>query len=253
MAALTLLNPALPQAATGIRKLSDSGPILDDSKISSRPQANLDCTLCNGMGWECLPGGARRCACLRDSIKRIKLAAIPPLFAEFSLDTIKADPARHPRQVALFDAMRAEPQASYVLCGRNGSGKTLAGWMLYRAAVDRETLATGLTCADLMRQFRDWEFDSEKLPAISPADLRSNEKRFLFLDEIDKVKPTEFAANQLFEVVNEAYNYRHQLVVTSNTPLAGLVKHWSREAVTIGSAIAGRLQELEGGILADMF
>ena len=223
------------------------------SAKSNVPQPNPDCEACNGLGWEPTPQGSKRCNCLRDSIKRIKLAAIPPLFAGLSLETIAPDANRHRSQAALIQAMRDEPYGSFILCGRNGCGKTTFGWLLYRAAVEREQPATGVTCAELMHQFRDWQFSDDKVPSITPDMLRTNERRFLFIDEIDKPKPSEFAAEQLFELIDAAYAYRHQLVITSNTPLDGLAAHWSRNAVTIGASIVRRLMEIDSAILADMF
>jgi DNA replication protein DnaC len=186
-------------------------------------------------------------------VKRIKLGAIPPLFAAHTLEAITPDPARHAKQAAMFGLMRDEPQASYVLCGKHGCGKTLAGWLLYRQAVEAGKRAVGVTCSELLRQFRDWQFDSEKLPVVTPTDLRSNDSWFVLLDEIDKAKPSEFAAEQLFELVDAAYAYQQQIVITSNTPIEGLAAHWSRHAPTMGSAIVRRLMEHEGAILVDLF
>jgi len=232
--------------------LTDSGLTLVASS-DRKPAPDAECPTCAGFGWEPTPQGSRRCHCLRDAIKARKLAAIPPKFAAFTLGTITPDAKRHAKQAALLDTMRAEPSASYVLCGRNGCGKTLFGWLLYRAAVEREMLASGVSCAELMRQFRAWEFDAEKLPIVTPADLRSDERRFVFIDELDKARPSEYAAEQLFELVDAAYSHDQQLVITSNTPLDGLAEHWSRNAATIGASIVRRLMDMSGAILVDMF
>ena len=114
-------------------------------------------------------------------------------------------------------------------------------------------LACGVSCAELMRQFRAWEFDAEKLPIVTPADLRSDERRFVFIDELDKARPSEYAAEQLFELIDAAYSHDQQIVITSNTPLDGLAEHWSRNAATIGASIVRRLMDMSGAILVDMF
>ena len=194
-----------------------------------------------------------RCDCLRRSIRQIKLATIPPLYRMASIATAVADPNRHKVQPTLFEMLRGRPDASYVLCGSNGSGKTMAGWMLYRWAVEHDKPAVGLTCAELVAQYRAWQFDAEKVPVIEPGDLKTGEKRLLFLDELDKARPTEFAAETLFHLFDAAYSYQHQIVVTSNTPLEGLAEHWSRNAITIGPSIVRRLMEIHNGILVDMF
>lgn len=232
---------------------SDATP---DVSAANRPAANPDCKICSGTGWEPVKVGSvtqsRRCVCLAASIRRIKLAAIPPHYRWARLETVEADQARHPDQAELFEAMRAKPTASFVLCGANGCGKTLAGWLLYRYAVEHDTPAVGVSCSDLVGQFRAWQFDDLRVPLIEPGDLRTEAKRFLFVDELDKARPTEFAAEVLFELFDAAYSYEQQIVVTSNTPLEGLAAHWSRNSVTVGVSIVRRLMEIENGFLVNL-
>ena len=197
--------------------------------------------------------GARQCVCLRESIKRLALAQIPPLYQGLSLATVRPDTDRHALQGDLFDALRTAPEASYLLFGRNGCGKTLAGWLLYRSAIEAGRSATALSCSDLVLQFRAWEFDPDKIPAVQPDDLKTGERRLLFLDEIDKARPTEFAGETLFRLLDAAYTHRQQVVVTSNTPLNDLAAHWSRNNVSIGPSLVRRLMEMDAALLVEMF
>lgn len=196
---------------------------------------------------------AKRCICLKAAVKARKLAAIPKEYRDKWLAKTEPDTSRHETQPALWQAMRENPQGSYVLCGKNGCGKTLAGWMLYREAVEAERLATGLGCVELVDQFRQWQFDEYKLPAITPFELKSGERRMIFIDEIDKARPSEFAAETLFQLFDAIYANHHQLVVTSNTPLAGLADHWARGGVTMGPSIVRRLMDGHDAVLVEMY
>jgi DNA replication protein DnaC len=45
----------------------------------------------------------------------------------------------------------------------------------------------------------------------------------LFWDDIDKIKPTEFKAEVLFELVDSLYRRKHGLTITANYSLHDLV------------------------------
>lgn len=227
------------------------------SESVTAPKANPDCPRCDGLGWEYVQtddrSGMRRCECLKSNIRRFKLNSIPPLYRFASLVTAQPDLKRHPAQAEILAEMQANPTASYVLCGENDCGKTMMGWMLYRAAVERDVPAVGITCSELVSQFREWQFDANKMPVIEPDDLRSEQRRFLFIDELDKARPTEFVGEMLFSLIDAAYSYQHQLVVASNLTLENLSSHWSRHSVSVGPSIVRRLMQVDGCVLVGMF
>lgn len=225
----------------------------------SKPQSlfDEDCPHCTD-GWLLIVGqGVKPCACRKRRQRERALSVIPTIYRSFSLDTITPDEARHPKQAALIAAMRATPQATFAFLGNPGSGKTLLAWLLYRRAVEDGRRAVGLTVADLLSQFRSWELNPDQLPAIKPEDLRGRKDgdlpTCLMLDDADKPRPTEFAGEMMFELLNAAYSFGHQIVITSNLDSKGLSAHWERSGHSRGAVILRRVIESSGAVLANLF
>lgn len=238
--------------SSGLRRLSDSPRT--PGALAGPIQAKPDCESCRGYGWVLVDGqGARRCECLSEVIQARQLARIPAIYQALRLETVRGDGKRHQLQADIFDTMRAEPEASFILSGRNGCGKSLAGWLLYRRAVESNRPALGILCADLLDEFRQWELNAEKLPSLQPGDLKSTTRHLIFLDEIDKARPTEFSGEMLFRLLDAAYSHDHQLIVAVNKPLTELSAHWSRTNSTYGPSIVRRLVEMTNGYLIEMF
>ena len=64
-------------------------------------------------------------------------------------------------------------------------------------------------------------------------------QRMIGLDDLGEARATEYAAEQMFAAVDNAYTRRIPLVVTSNIDLMGLAKRWPNH----GEQIASRLME----------
>lgn len=214
-----------------------------------------ECAACDDLGWIVEEGkGAVQCGCLRARVLERALSNIPRIYRKFCLATIKPRVDLHAKQPEIITAITEQPQSSFLFFGRPGSGKSLMGWMLYRDAVERGRCAIGASCADLLTQIRRWEFDADNVPAITAGDLRQSARRYLvFLDELDKARPTEYAGEQLHMLTDAAYSFGHQLVITSNLNPDDLRFHWSRENATYGNAILRRLFELDDAIEIDMY
>lgn len=182
-----------------------------------------------------------------------------------SLATIQPDAKRYAGQADLIQWLRSNPEASYAFTGNltgseppnmesNRTGKSLFGWLLYLEAVERGQRAHGFFLPDLLKQFQAWEQNPDKVPDLTPGDLRQNHTRyFLLLDELDKDRPTEFRAEVLFQLIEAAHSFKHQLVVTTNYTLDGLAAHWSRNGVAYGPAIVSRIKEMPGGYESAMY
>ena len=177
-----------------------------------------------------------------------RLAAIPPEFRRCDLGTLEPRTDLHPKQASGLRAIQANPRGSFLLAGRNGVGKTLLAWSLYREAAiyaDRSVHAFGL--ADLFDEYRraetavgqDWQ------PRLVPNALRKREgSHFVFLDEFEKARRSEFASEMLFRLVDAAYAFRQQLVITTNLTLPALADHWSAIDPVYGDSIARRLRDM---------
>lgn len=238
-------------------------PALIESKAS---ESAINCESCQDSGWVVIVGeGAKRCECLRRKIRQAKLDRIPGIYQGLHLATLTPNPQRHKDQARNLAWLRANPEASYAFTGNltgneppnaksNRVGKSLFGWLLYREAVERNQRTCGLLLSTLLKQFQAWEMDPDKVPDITPGDLRQNHTRyFLLIDELDKDRPTEFRAEVLFQLIEAAHSFKHQLVVTTNYTLDGLANYWSRNGAAYGPAIVSRIKEQPGGYEVPMF
>lgn len=172
--------------------------------------------------------------------------------------TAAPDAARHPKQADLLAALRDDPHVSLFLYGPQGCGKTHMGWLAYRQAIDEGRRAIGMTLAELLAQYRVWEKQPDVLPTIIPGELSAPRIAgapgvLLFLDDVDKARPSAFTAEMLFRLVDAAYSNAHQVIVTSNFHPQRLAAHWSDGGEAYGPAIIRRLLEIENGFEVNLF
>ena len=240
-----------------MQKLATALPQItpQSSRASNRQTESAgECPHCTD-GWILVIGeGVKQCECLRLKILRRSLDKIPAIYSRLSLDTIQPDAAKHPLQADVIATMRAHSESSFAFFGRNGCGKSLFGWLLYRKAIEAGRSAFGLPLSELLAQYRTFEKDNDKLADVMPSDLRQNKRRYLiFLDEIEKARPSEFAGEMLFRLIDAAYSFDHQLIVTTNTTAEKLSAHWSENGDTYGASIVRRILEMEDGYEVPMF
>ncbi len=200
---------------------------------------------------------ARPCVCRLEKTRRKKLAMIPPVFKDVSIDSLQPNSAKHAQQAEAVAKIKADRSGNFFFAGRFGSGKTLMMWTLYREAVMNDRRTVFCTLSELLNEYRKFIQDSingEKpvYPRISAGDLRQDHTRYsIFIDDIDKAKPTEYAAEQLFELSDAIYAFNHQIVVTTNLTLTKLVEHFERADERFGGAIVRRL--VENSVRIEMF
>lgn len=216
------------------------------SKISFR------CEICHDSGQQYDPvtRASRRCQCRVEAARRKALDAIPSRFTGARLGTLAARADLHPKQPAILARLREQPGKSYVFAGANGVGKTHLGWALYAEAVERGLNVRAVSLRELLAQYRRAEQFPNDRPVVLPKDLKSG-RWFLFLDEAEKARPSEYAAEMFFDLLDAAYSHNQQIVVTSNMPADSipeysgttLREHWGRADEVWGNSIVRRLQE----------
>lgn len=247
MGSMTLLKLVIPEQ---LKNLESARP-----HRFKAPEELFTCPTCSDIGWVVIESkGAKLCECLKAAKRQRLLDRIPPEYRGLDLETIEPDLSRHEGQASLIAALRKDPDMSLLLAGRGGTGKSMVGWLLYKRAIEHERPAVAIPLAELLGQFRRYECGSEQLPVVTSEDLRDSSRRwYLFLDEFDKARPTEFAAEQLFLLMDAVYTYRHQLVVTSNIGKDDLRAHWSQTSEQNGASIMRRVLELHGVARKEMF
>lgn len=203
---------------------------------------------------ELIDGAARFCICRLAQIRATRLAKIPHRFAKHNLTSL----VPRGQQTAILPILQQNPEGSYVFAGRTGTGKSLMMWLLYRHAIkqtDRRVVVC--TLSELLDEYRAFiqssvNRETPKIPSINAAELRQKERPYsLFLDDIDKARPTEYAAEQFFELINAIYDFQHQLVVTTNLSIEALRDHFNRADDRFGNAIVRRLTD--GRRIVEMF
>jgi DNA replication protein DnaC len=243
-----------------MQELKGIKPILEKllkTSASKTPNESFEyaCPACLDTGWVTIEGkGAKWCECLKSKRYSQLIERIPPEYRPITLANVQPQVKRHPKQAAVLDAIKEDPSMSLLLSGRVGSGKSLIGWLLYRHAIEAGRPVAALPLSELLAQFRRYECGGDTLPAITAENLRVDTPRwFVFLDEFDKARPSEFASEQLFLLMDAVYTYRHQLVVTSNLGKDELREHWAKTSEQYGASIMRRLLELDGITRVGMF
>lgn len=234
----------------------DQRLVRDTSSSHSDESADSEfCPICNYTGVEVVPGkGARTCVCVRVAAVKGRLAIVPPIFNEPRLERLEPMPDLHVGQTSVIEYVKANPAESYLLTGLNRTGKSHIGWALYRRAVE---LGRGVVACKVRHLLKDFqiletaETGSRFRPRITAETLAASTDTWtLWLDEAEKARPSEFAAEQLFDVLDATKSFKHQLLIASNYPtrrIEGINKptlgaHWGRVSETWGSSIMTRME-----------
>ena len=167
------------------------------------PASEPVCALCGGTGWRRAGNddsvGLRRCACAKAASVAARLAAIPEMFRGATFESYRARNERQERAVAL---MRALPEGIWYMTGHYGSGKTHLFYAQYRdMAVAGRTRCHVRTTRELLEELRRMELEDEFVSPVMAA-AYSCAPYHLFWDDIDKLKPTDFKTEVLFELVD---------------------------------------------------
>jgi DNA replication protein DnaC len=272
------ITEAMGQAAL-TRAAAIRRPRRNGSRQSESPDgAPSVCSTCGGCGYETVYIGSdgqrvrpertreggilipphlytavAECGCLRRKRARFLLDSIPPRYRKATLYNLKPDPNCHALQADMIADLKAYPNDSYLLAGKHGSGKSHFGWCLARYAIGQRRKLIHKNLEDLLNEYRAMEIPERNedgslkyfRAGVTAEDLQIKGARYcLFLQEFDKPKPSEYASKTLFNLIDAAYNYNQQVIITSNQKLDDLASHWSRYGAAYGAGIARRIAEM---------
>jgi DNA replication protein DnaC len=203
-----------------------------------------------GNGW-------KRCECFIREQREKKLAQIPPEYQEITLETMRPDARRHPKQAILIPRLQKEPRRSVIMTGPHGTGKTAIAYALYRRAVEDDRPAVFCYLPDLLADLREAELRDDYIPCISVDALTSEAKgapRWLIvIDDFNVGRPSNFAGEMLASILNAIYNYHHQLVITAHCSIEELKQHWERAGAGYGGSIIRRSVQSHDALFVNFF
>ena len=207
---------------------------------STAPSSESVCPICDDTGWRRPEGeefiGLKRCECVREKIRVARLSLIPERFRNRTFESYRP---RNPKQERALSLISGDPSGSFYLAGSYGSGKTHLIYAQYRETVISGKVRCHVrTTRELVEELRRAEFDED---FVSPVLAAASQPApyHLFWDDIDKLKPTDFKTEVLFDLVDTLYRQNHGLTVTSNYSMQDLV---ARER--LHPAIVRRLDDM---------
>lgn len=188
--------------------------------------------------------GAARCACetgrLRQARLNSRLAVIPPRYTRARLETLAPD-GRHPMQGELIAAAKAHPDHSFFIAGRQDVGKTHILWSIYHHLISRDVPAFASSLFDLVESVKMAIGRGEAVSRLIP-EMETYERMAIFLDDVNKARPTEFVAELVFNLLDRVYRNNHQLVVTSQLKPDDLVEYFDDKFGSYGGPIVRRMR-----------
>lgn len=228
----------------------------------SEPFAERACPLgaCDGSGWILGPEDvARPCECREGRLKQGRIrgiaSAIPPRYRGVSFDRPPvSDMSRDMRTrhvvgaVSEFCDQLDENLAAgrgLWLMGDTGTGKTTLGMLIAKTA-----LAAGKTVAiyftpKLLTQIRQTYQATESEDAYEAFFRRLTSVDLLYIDDLGAERHTDWVVEQLYALVNERYENRRAVMITSNAE-TDVDKGQRQLEEQIGSRTVSRLIEICG-------
>lgn len=230
---------AVATTLTAVRERLRTGKRAEAIPFTGRG-SEPECRICSDTGWRRAEGdefiGLKRCECVKERIRAARLAEIPERFRESTFESFR--PKNRKQEWALAQ-MREDPGGSFYLTGSYGSGKTHLLYAQYRQMVlAGKTRYHVRTTRELVEDLRQAEFDDSFVSPIISAASSSDPYHF-FWDDIDKLKPTDFRTEVLFNLVDSLYRRNYGLTVTSNYSMRDLV-----ERERLHPAIVRRLDDM---------
>lgn len=211
-----------------------------------------DCPFCQNTGWlpaEVTEKGTvlpqQKCQCLRreemEDLYRFAGLTGPlreQTFERFDLSVYPPDDRRYMEHLQRFckefaaGVVRGSQEESLLLVGNVGLGKTYLASAVGNAVLETGKTVVYLTFGEFLDLIRLHKFDDQE--AYMAGIQRLYDADLIILDDLGAEKVTEFAAQELFSLINARMNRRRPMVVSSNLEPESFEE-------TYGDRIASRL------------
>ena len=118
-----------------------------------------------------------------------------------------------------------------ILTGNYGTGKTLFMSILAnRLTYDYGFNVLYINSVELVNEIKDSFNTTVKITTKQVLD-KYNSADFLFIDDIDKINPTDYVRELMYSIVNSRYESEKPIIISSNNPLEILDEKYFGEAV----------------------
>lgn len=220
----------------------------------SEPFREAACPLgvCDGSGWILGPEDvARECECRADRLKRGRVrgvvSVIPPRYRGVSFDRPPvSDMARDLQTKIVVERVRAfvaelddrlESGQGLWLTGGTGTGKTTLAMLASKAALEAGHSVAIYSLPKLLARIRR-TYDAEPGgDSYSAFFERLTSVDLLHLDDLGAEKKSDWVLEQLYALVNERYEEKRSMLITSNFNGVELEEQ-------VGPRIVSRLTEM---------
>lgn len=171
-------------------------------------------------------------------------ARVGERLAELSLETYPTDAAGLAALAVAEEWLRrreAGERENLLLFGPVGVGKTGLAWGIVRRLIERGDDALLVNFRELLAELRQAFADRR---AGVPIDyLRAYDVTVLALDDVGAERPTDFAREELANLVERRYTRRLPTIITSNYDPDDLAERIGHDDIVIGERIVSRLIE----------
>lgn len=137
---------------------------------------------------------------------------------------------------------------SVYIFGKVGSGKTLAISMIGRAFLNQKKSVQFYTSVGLLTKMREGltagANANETEDAVSAIHKKCKEADLLIIDDLGAEKPTDWAIEQLFLIINERYNDEKPTAITSNLSFEALENRLNKFGIA-AERLLSRIGEFE--------
>jgi DNA replication protein DnaC len=173
--------------------------------------------------------------------RRLELARLPRTYLDDACALDRLDTAGREDALTAARAFGDGRLRGLLLTGEVGVGKSTLAAAAAKAYINTQGplrwVRVHQVCIDLGRSHGD-PLRADALDALASGGAGAGGGAGVVLDDLDKTRPTAYAAEVLLSAIDNAVSDLRPLLVTTNLPVSGLAGRWP---APFGEAIASRL------------
>lgn len=183
-------------------------------------------------------------------IKGCKTFKTPALFdgMEFSDYTVENDSQKNAVKGVIDYLSKCEINfltgVNLILLGNFGTGKTMLMSILCNKLGDRAFGCKFFSAVDMICRIKDSFAASSKMSTTEVLETYK-QADFLFIDDIDKIKPTEYVQELMYSLVNDRIENERPIIISANHTLEELDEQFFGEATVSRLAAKGKSKTIK--------